>query len=342
MKVKALTLRILKSRWLFRSIGLVVFILILFEVDLDKAWRLLKTVDPRFVLLSLVLQAIGLLISTLRWQFIMRQLELRLPFSRSFIYQLIGTAAALVTPGQLGEFIKVLYHHQEGLPVPESLLSVFIDRALDLLLLLLFGIIALTVIFGVSPTLLVVILAVGGLMLVISLLFAQKSAEIPDWLAITLAQVSPKTYRKMMRNNTYRLAQHIGAFKLRFLLTCMIFTILNYLLLLFRVYALVLALHIEMPFWYFAMTVPLLRLVGLVPISVLGIGTRDLTAIYLFGQVGVPGEAALLISALGLITLQVQALSGVLVWQRFPLYFHKTGPLSFFSGGKENVSSTIE
>ena len=156
---------VLTNRWSLRIIGISVFAIILVKVDLGEALRVLTTLDPRFLIVSLALQASALVIATFRWQLIMRRLAIRVPFVRSLIYSLIGTAAALVTPGQLGEFIKVLYLRNLRAPVPESVLSVLIDRAYDLLFLLLFGFIAIAVLFGVPPIVTTVIIASGGIVL---------------------------------------------------------------------------------------------------------------------------------------------------------------------------------
>jgi uncharacterized protein (TIRG00374 family) len=259
----------------------------------------------------------------------MHRLAIYIPFRRSLVHQLVGTAAALVTPGQLGEFIKVLYHRSLGFPVPESLLSVLVDRIYDLMMLLLFGFIALFVLFGVPLTLTVVLAAGGSIVLVAGFLFVRNREESARWIATTLARISPQTYRETVRSNARRLTQRIGEFRPGFLVVCGLLSFVNYVLLLLRIYSLVLALHMNVPFWYFVMVAPLLRLVGLVPISISGIGTRDITAIYLFAQVGVPQESSLIVSMLGLLTLEFQALVGLLVWWRYPLQLSKGNLPSF-------------
>lgn len=322
-KIRSIARRALRNRWFFRLIGIGVFVLILLKIDLGEALRVLTTVNPLLVILSLALQAIALVVATFRWRLIMRRLGIRIPFSRSLVHQLIGTAAALVTPGQFGEFVKVLYHRGLGFPAPESLLSVLADRAYDLLMLLLFGFVALAVLFGVPPTLTVIIAAGGSFALVAGFLLARNREGSARWVATALTKISPKAYKEIVHRNAHRLAQRVGEFKPAFLITCGLLSVVNYAFLLLRVYSLVLALHMDVPFWYFAMVVPLLRLVGLIPISVSGIGTRDITAIYLFAQVGVPEESSLILSMLSLLTLQFQALIGLLAWWRYPLQLSK-------------------
>ncbi len=311
--------RILRNRWAFRMIGIIVFILILLRIDLREALRTLASVDPWMVLLSLFIQGIAMLVATLRWQLIMVRLAIRIPFWRTFIHQLIGTSAALVTPGQLGEFVKVLYHRDEGYPLPESFLSVVIDRAYDLLMLFFFGFISLAILFGLPPNLTLIVAGVPAVLFILGFLFYRNQERSAHFIANTLRRMTPKAYKDVVQQDSFRLAQKVGELDLRFLIVVGLLSLLNYVLLLARVYAIVLSLHLVVPIGFFVLVVPLLRLIGLVPISILGIGTRDLASIYLFGQVGVPETSALLISTLGLITLQVQAILGLLAWWRFPL-----------------------
>jgi len=81
---------------------------------------------------------------------------------------------------------------------------------------------------------------------------------------------------------------------------------------------LALSVHMDVEFWFFASAVPLFRLVGLVPITISGIGTRDAVIIYILSGVGIPPESSLILSVLSLVTFQLQALVGALFWWRFP------------------------
>lgn len=325
---RKLAWRLLRNRWIFRFVGIGLFALILLRIDLKEAWRTLARVDLAYIALSLVFQAFSLGVATLRWQLLMRGLELRQPFWRTASHQLIGTAAALVTPGQLGEFVKVLYHRREGFPLLESLLSVLLDRLFDLATLLAFSLLALALLFG-APGGAAVLLAAGGLLafLLVLLLARHRPGGAPR-LAKALVLLIPRSYRAPLRQDARQLVDRLRSLGWPAVLQCAFLTGANYLFLLLRIYALVLALHLDVPFWYFAVVVPLLRLVGLIPISILGIGTRDIAAIYLLGRAGVPAASAVLVSTLGLITVQAQTLAGFLAWWRDPLNLRQAGLLS--------------
>ena len=318
-RVKPLLHRILQSRWVFRLIGIGIFVLILTRIDLDQLYQTLRTIDPLFLLLSLVLQAVALVVTTFRWQLIMHRLEIYVPFRHCVIQQLIGTAAGVITPGQLGEFIKVLYLGSYGYAVPESALSVVVDRLFDLSMLFLFGLIGLAVLFRVPPGL-TAALATGICILVGGgLLFARNREKSAQTLATVVAKISPQAYKETVHKNTHHLAQLVGKFNLSLLAACALLSTVNYGLLLLRIYCMALSVHVVAPFWYLAMAIPLLRLVGLIPISISGIGTRDITMIYLLGRVGVPQEASLVLSILSLLTLQFQVLVGLMAWWRYPV-----------------------
>lgn len=294
------------------------FGLVLLRLDLSEAWRSIRSTDVSFLALSLAIQGVALLVATYRWQLIARCLDIRVPFARTLLYQLVGTGAAMVTPGQLGEFVKTLYHRRDGFPVAESVLSVLIDRAYDLAALLLFGVASMAILVGVPPVMTVSLATAGGLALVIAFLFVRNREASAQWIADVIRRISPKAYKESMATEAHRLAQRIGGLDLRSLIVWGLLTGVNYVLLLFRIYALFLAAGLRVPFPYFSMVVPLLRLVGLIPISVSGIGTRDVTAIYLLGRVGVSKESSVIVSMLGLVTVQFQALVGLLVWWRYP------------------------
>jgi uncharacterized protein (TIRG00374 family) len=318
-KAKTIFQRLAKSRWVFRLIGLGLFVLILLRIDLGETLRLIGSLDMVVFALSMLALAAGLVVTTYRWQFISKHLDIWLPFGRTFILQLIGTTAALSTPGQLGEFVKVLYYRSYGYPVGESFLSVFFDRLFDLLLLLILSFVALAALFGVPPTLIAVMVTLGLLFLVLAFLFTRYQEQSAQWIARAFAYVTPKAYQEVVHLSSQRLARRVVQFDVRLFSICGLLSLLNYSFLLLRAYLVIVALHVRVPFWYFALILPLLRIVGLIPISILGIGTRDVTAIYLFSLVGVSQETALSLSVLMLASMLLQALVGLWAWWKNPL-----------------------
>lgn len=316
--LRSFSRQILKNRWVLRLIGIGVFILILTRIDWVEISKVIKDIDLLWVVGSLFLQAVALLVTTWRWQLIMEHLDIRVSYGCSMIHQLIGTGMAMITPGQMGEFIKVVYHRGMRFPAPESALSIIIDRFYDFGLLCLFGFLAVAVFFGVQLQHIVLIIAIVILVILATFLYLRDRENSAHRLAFILTRASPKPYQEMIQRNIERLVRRVTSMKLKLILVCLLLSFLNYSLLTLKVYLLALSVHIQVDFWFYASAVPLFRLVGLLPISVSGIGTRDALIIYVLSSVGVPPESSLILSLLSLVTLQLQALVGVLFWWRFP------------------------
>ncbi len=71
---------------------------------------------------------------------------------------------------------------------------------------------------------------------------------------------------------------------------------------------------------YFAIVIPIISLLDLLPISISGIGTRDAALIFLFGLQGVPAESAVAFSILYLFfSYWLVALAGAVIWIRHPI-----------------------
>jgi len=74
------------------------------------------------------------------------------------------------------------------------------------------------------------------------------------------------------------------------------------------------ALAIATPLAYFFVIVPLVSLVESIPVSIFGIGTRDVSYVYLLGLAGVAEESALSVSLLYLLLSLLYASFGGLVF----------------------------
>jgi uncharacterized protein (TIRG00374 family) len=310
--------KVLKNRWFLRLIGIGIFILILFQINWLEFARIIKQVNLYWILFSLFLQGVALLVTTLRWQLIMTSLDIHVTYIQSLTHQLIGTGVAIITPGQLGEFVKVLYHRQMNFPIPESALSILLDRLFDLAILLAFGIFSFAIFFGFKVEILIGTILVAGLIALTSILFFRKRQRSDPLVAQFLARFIPMPYKENVHQKLWRLVGEVGSISPVILFSCLLLSLVNFALLVVKVYLLAIAVQIRIPFWYLASAVPIFRLAGLIPISVSGIGTRDATIIYLLARAGVSTESALVFSLLGLITLEFQALVGMLLWWRHP------------------------
>jgi uncharacterized membrane protein YbhN (UPF0104 family) len=92
----------------------------------------LSTFAPSAAALALGLAAVNYLLRFFKWQFLLRQLDLRLPWRRSLGIFLSGFALT-VTPGKVGEVLKsFLLRETDGVPMARSAPVVVAERVTDL------------------------------------------------------------------------------------------------------------------------------------------------------------------------------------------------------------------
>lgn len=112
-------------------IALVLFL----RIDLRETFALLGSANMWLVLASVLGFVPFLLIKAWRWQIILRDLGVPIPFLRAVRLYALGLGAGMITPGNVGDAIKVAYFRERGFS--QSVISVVLDRIWDVLILLL-------------------------------------------------------------------------------------------------------------------------------------------------------------------------------------------------------------
>ena len=115
--------------------------------------------------------------------------------------------------------------------------------------------------------------------------------------------IIPKPYQKMISSNFHEFyGQTIRLFKESGLLA--LSTVLSLVATLLAVtvgFLLAQSLELDISWNFLLATIPLVALLDLLPISVLGVGTRDAALVYAFSFLSLPGETALSFSFLFLV-----------------------------------------
>jgi uncharacterized membrane protein YbhN (UPF0104 family) len=76
------------------------------------------------------------------------------------------------------------------------------------------------------------------------------------------------------------------------------------------------AFDVHLPFLLYIVIMPVIILITLLPISIAGLGVRELGFVYLFGQVGMPAEIALSLSLLTRLLTILLAVPGAWFYAR--------------------------
>jgi uncharacterized protein (TIRG00374 family) len=281
----------LKRHYLIKSIGLIVLIAIVASVDLGDVVDQIGKSDYRYLIAVIALIFPQVALRALRWQRLMAQQGIDCPIRLALVFYFAAIYIGLITPGRMGEVGKCFFLKQNGIAgVAQSLPSVVLDRLLDLYVL---GLIALGALYfmPLRPLAswilaLLAILAAGSPWLLFKGVRAggRWGGAIDAWLL----RIGPR-----WRETWHTFAHGSLSLITPRLIEALALTLLSYLLYFTQVCLIGQAIDLPLGCGPIAMVTAVAILVGYVPITIAGLGTREATLLLLFGQYGIPAASVL-------------------------------------------------
>jgi uncharacterized protein (TIRG00374 family) len=259
---------------------------------------------------------------TARWRILQRAVRLPMSsFGESFRAYLEGLFAGLVTPGRVGEFVRVRSLTTRGAAFGPAMATVLWDRVFDVLGLFLLGSLALVPLAGTFRGLYLGSLVAlgGGLLLAGFLVWGPTGGwrRLPE--TAVPGQGSPgNRVAGKLRESLGGLLEASRSFRGGLLLTVGTLTLAGWGVYYAQAWLLAEAIHLDLRFDALVVAVTAAAVAAFLPISISGIGTRDVALVVLFTRLGRTREEALAYSALVLSMLLVNALVG-LVASRWPV-----------------------
>lgn len=308
-----------RLRLLLRGIGLAAFGLILSQIDIPDLVDLVRGASIGYLIAAVPLIFAILGVKALRWGGILRAVGIDLELRTLMHAYLASFYVGAVTPGRLGELIKVLYVTERGHPRSEAIFGTLLDRAWDIAFLVIVGSIAMlrfatffaAPLYLVAATALLLLLTFGGVV--------RNRGKGKAALRRVLGLVLPESFRATTEQVILEFVGHWTALCRRDFGIALLGTLVSWLLYYMQIYLLTLGIGVPLPFSEMVLMVTFSSLLSLLPITVAGIGTRDVTLIALFGLVGLPVEMAVALSLSILALFTVNALMSLGFWYARPV-----------------------
>ena len=283
-------------------------------VDWRESLLLLANLRPAPVFLALLLLALGLTISTLKWQVLLAVHAVHLPYLRLLKYYWIGSFFsnfALSTVG--GDVVRLFCMHRYVRPTIVGA-SIFVERASGLLILLClaaFGLLMRPQYYmagGLLASLWLLIAGLGGALGLTLVL----GSRVGDWLRILPAF----TGRLIHALSKIALAiEHYREHSRPIILTLLL-SLLFYTEVVLFDYSVILAVGGDVLLLDVIFIAPLIALVSIVPISVNAIGVAEGAFVLFFTQAGLRPEEALAAAVLRRMLVSCYSLIGGVIWLR--------------------------
>jgi uncharacterized protein (TIRG00374 family) len=289
----------MKSKWLrkvplWRLIGPVIVVAAIWWAGPGKVWGVLSKADVRVVAAVLLLSIPMITVKAVRWRILLHCYGIELGFRDSVSMYATGIVFSAVTPGRVGDMVKILMLIKRGCSAGKAIACNILDRLFDVTLIVITGYAGMWYFSGQFGAHLhvvnIVIVVVVGLLVV----FVLKRHLIKK-MAIKLV---PAQYQPAAKESWNEIVGGFWRNPVGRLLSLGLWTVLFWCVWFCAMYLCAMALGLDVSFTYMGACAVIAMLFSLLPITVAGIGTRDAAFILLLGQIGIERQESLALSAL--------------------------------------------
>lgn len=298
-----------------RYLGFIAFALLLWYVGPRNLFQALSGTRFSYLLAGLVLNLPLIILKTCRWRVLLGEAGIQLPLLTAARAYAAGIFIGCLTPGRLGEFIKAAYVKQNsGEASAKALPSVLIDRLYDLYFLLVLGLFGL---FHYSQAgdqagLLTLTLLVAVLLALPILI---STPRLGNWLRQSPALARVKV---SWRETILEIHKQLGSLTLSTLVQGFGLTAMAYLVFFFQCQLGAWGTGVTIPFLDLILVMSITNLLTFLPVSISGVGVRDVSLVVLLGPFGVGQAQAVAFSLAILFIFYVGGIllgSGCWLWE---------------------------
>jgi len=276
----------------FFKIGLtiILFIVLFTRLSLSSIVQTFTSLNVPYYLIGFCCVPVLYAIRTYKWEILLNSIDIRKPFSELFQVLLIGVFYGLITPGKVGELGRA-YHLNERKTL--TLSTILIEKITDILVLVLLSFLTVVLFFEGFSSLISIILICG-------LVVAASTALLTNHRFVSIAARLFKIDKENVQPFTDSFLHLIK--KPQTMVQVVALTFLYYGVAYLLGTALAFALGIE---WVATTTLPLIVLMGNVPITISGLGVRESLGAFSFILLGLDGVYGFSYSLLLFITITI-------------------------------------
>lgn len=299
-----------RLRWLLRLLGPALLVGLLLTSDLDAVGAALTGADPRWLAGATAAWVAIALVKSWRWRTLLAAQGIALPWATAARWYLAGLFLGGVSPGRLGELVKVTFIRDLGHPMGRALFATVLDRLLDLVVLPMVAVAGMAV-YGAVFADEIETVALAAALAVIGLGVLWRGRRL---LAFPVRALMPAPVQEQARLGVDDFMEDLRRLGARDYLLHGGVTAACWVGYAAALYLLAVGLSLPIDPVYLGVAVLIAALAGLAPITVSGVGTRDAVFAALFSRVGLTSADAIALSTL---VLAVNVAVIILYWPAY-------------------------
>ncbi len=304
-------------------IGIIIFILIVMRLDFSKLITILNEINYFYLFFAIPFLVPMLVIKAYRWNYLKKRQGINYSFKESFLMYGSGMYIGILTPGRLGEIGKIFFLKNDHCSLGKSAVSIVLDRLADLIFLLFFGYFGLLFFFSFFKNFILILSLILVLSLILLIIFL-KTNLIQFFLKKIFYLIIPFKYQKSWKINFQDFINELKIYKFKNYLFIFITTFFSWLAYYLHNFLLARSIGINtVSFLFISITITIAALISLLPVSILGLGTRDATLILLLSAFSISQEIAISFSFLILLMAVLMGLICFACWLIRPIQLPK-------------------
>ena len=289
-----------KVKLILPFIGLIILVYIFYSLDIHKIITAFLSIEPIFVIYALLLTIPLLLIRNTVWQIILKEQKITVGFFSSLKIYLIGVFYGSISPGYYGQLMRIPYLKEK---TSEPFGKLFINTIIETFIhsFSLFGmmIIGALLVIGTLPELLP-ITVIWVLCFALLAVFFTKKGRGEKFFRIIISYLIPKKIKPHLHAFVDTFYSDFPRFKT--MIIPYVLGAITWIIVFSQEYIILLGLGLQIPYFAFLVLFPIANTAGFIPITFGGLGTRELTAIFIFTTLfSVAKEEILVLSLVGFI-----------------------------------------
>ena len=263
------------KQFAFIFFTLLIFYLLFTQIDTRSVVQVLSSANLFYILVSILVLALLIPIGVFRWQIVLKVTGYPLPFWRCFTILMASLPLTSISPSKSGELIKA-YYLKDDLPMSKTIGTVYTERVFDL-----FSLILLSFAGSLFYRNMEFLIILTPALFIVALLFITPNANVR--IPFIKDSWNSKLYNIMLSMRS------LTSCKKEFLVVTLL-SITSWILAVFQTMLFFYALGIDIPFIFTMANIPIAIFIGMIPVTLGGMGTRDAAIIYLFSEFGTHSE----------------------------------------------------
>ena len=292
-----------------------IFYLLCYQIsNHSEIWTAMASADINLLILSFSLHIVGYLLCSWRWQLLLKAQGVHVQLTTLANSYLVGIFFNSFLPGIMGgDVIRASDTSKPTKSLTKALLILFVERLTGMIALIILALLALSIIgrasIGSTNILYILLTASGFIFFPVILLFNHHFRSLVKHLlklplVCKLSKIAETTYQ----------ASEVFRGKKSVIIVCVLISIIFQLNIVIHYFLIGKALEILIPWYYYFTIIPVASLILMLPASINGIGLREQTFVYFFGNFGVSATAAVSLAWIAFGMVIVQAIIGGIVF----------------------------